>query len=323
MVDGWDPATEYSNGIIAMSNMYETLTHYNPVTHQVEPLLATSWSSSADGLTWTFQLRHGVLLPHRPADDRAGGQGGHPAHQASWAAAPPTSGARSRRIDTPSQYTLVFHLTYPSPLDLGGVGRLLGLHLRHPGGWRGRQPDQVAEHPARRGHRPVHAADLEQAARSSRSSSRPSPKYWGGWSGLALHEGRVPGRRRRTPPRRSCCGPARSASSSRSARRCGSRSRAHPGIRRSAPRPGRTCWPSSTPGAEPADAAGHLRTASTTRASSRRCSGAAVAVQRHRPGRPARPLHQPAELHLRPGQGSAAAELGRVRAGQEAAEPDA
>src|SRR6266436_6713286 len=26
MVDGWDPATEYSNGIIAMSNMYETLT---------------------------------------------------------------------------------------------------------------------------------------------------------------------------------------------------------------------------------------------------------------------------------------------------------
>ena len=30
MDDGWDPATEYSNGIIAMSNMYETLTRYNP-----------------------------------------------------------------------------------------------------------------------------------------------------------------------------------------------------------------------------------------------------------------------------------------------------
>src|SRR5262244_4304665 len=60
MVDGWDPATEYSNGIIAMSNMYETLTRYNPVTHKVDPLLATSWSHSSDGLTWTFQLRHGV-----------------------------------------------------------------------------------------------------------------------------------------------------------------------------------------------------------------------------------------------------------------------
>src|SRR5215469_8908486 len=60
MVDGGDPATEYSNGIIAMSNMYETLTRYNPVTHAVDPLLATSWSHSANGLTWTFQLRHGV-----------------------------------------------------------------------------------------------------------------------------------------------------------------------------------------------------------------------------------------------------------------------
>src|SRR5258708_9173608 len=60
MVDGWDPATEYSNGIIAMSNMYETLTRYNPLMHTVDPLLATSWSHSSDGLTWTFQLRHGV-----------------------------------------------------------------------------------------------------------------------------------------------------------------------------------------------------------------------------------------------------------------------
>ena len=53
MVDGWDPATEYSNGIIAMSNMYQTLTHYNPVTHQVDPLLATSWSRApAESDAW-------------------------------------------------------------------------------------------------------------------------------------------------------------------------------------------------------------------------------------------------------------------------------
>src|ERR1700758_1341392 len=52
MVDGWDPATEYSDGIIAMSEMYETLTRYNPVTHAVDPLLATSWTHSSNGLTW-------------------------------------------------------------------------------------------------------------------------------------------------------------------------------------------------------------------------------------------------------------------------------
>ena len=60
MVNGWDPATEYSDGILAMSNMYETLTRYDAATHTIRPLLATSWSTSANGLTWTFHLRQGV-----------------------------------------------------------------------------------------------------------------------------------------------------------------------------------------------------------------------------------------------------------------------
>src|SRR5262245_66421962 len=59
MDDGWDPATEYSDGVLAMNNMYETLTRFNPATHGVSPLLATSWSKSANGLTWTLQLREG------------------------------------------------------------------------------------------------------------------------------------------------------------------------------------------------------------------------------------------------------------------------
>src|SRR5258705_12422886 len=54
MVDGWDPATEYSDGILAMSNMYEKLTRYDTATHTIKPLLPTSWSSSAKGLTWPF-----------------------------------------------------------------------------------------------------------------------------------------------------------------------------------------------------------------------------------------------------------------------------
>src|SRR5690348_6146184 len=62
MVDGWDPATEYSDGIIAMSEMYETLTRYNSATNTVGPLLATSWTSADGGKTWTFHLRHGVVF---------------------------------------------------------------------------------------------------------------------------------------------------------------------------------------------------------------------------------------------------------------------
>lgn len=60
MADGWDPATEYSDGIIAMINMYETLTRYDTATHSVKPLLATSWSDTDQGKTWTFHLRRGV-----------------------------------------------------------------------------------------------------------------------------------------------------------------------------------------------------------------------------------------------------------------------
>ncbi len=117
MIDGWDPATEYSNGIIAMSNMYETLTRYNPVTHKVDPLLATSWSTSANGLTWTFNLRHGVYFH----------TGRLMTAQAAAAAIERTiklAGGASyiwgavKSISTPSEYTLVFHLKYPSPLDL-------------------------------------------------------------------------------------------------------------------------------------------------------------------------------------------------------------
>ncbi len=117
MVDGWDPATEYSDGIIAMSNMYETLTRYNPATHTISPMLATSWSSAANGLTWTFHLRHGVhfhtgrLMTAQAAKAailRTQQLGGGAAYV--WDA---VSG-----ITTPDPYTLVFHLKYAAPLDL-------------------------------------------------------------------------------------------------------------------------------------------------------------------------------------------------------------
>ena len=117
MDDGWDPATEYSDGIIAMNNMYETLTRFNATTHQIDPLLATSWSKSANGLTWTFHLRHGVhfhtgrLMTAQAAKaalERTIKLGGGAAYVFSAV----------KTISAPDQYTLVFHLSYPSPMDV-------------------------------------------------------------------------------------------------------------------------------------------------------------------------------------------------------------
>lgn len=57
-----DPSIEYSNGIMVLQNVYETLTHYNPETGGVDPLLATSWTSNEDGTVWVFQIRDDVLF---------------------------------------------------------------------------------------------------------------------------------------------------------------------------------------------------------------------------------------------------------------------
>ena len=38
-----DPSVEYSNGLIVLHNVYETLTRYDNKTEEVKPLLAESW----------------------------------------------------------------------------------------------------------------------------------------------------------------------------------------------------------------------------------------------------------------------------------------
>jgi peptide/nickel transport system substrate-binding protein len=114
---GWDPATGYSNEIIAMNNMYEQLTRYNSQTQKVEPLLATSWESSSDGLTWTFTVRSGVTF-------HTGREMTSTDVKASIDRTIQLNGGASyiwgpvKKIDAPTPDTVVFHLKYPSPMDL-------------------------------------------------------------------------------------------------------------------------------------------------------------------------------------------------------------
>ncbi len=180
MIDGWDPATEYSNGIIAMSNMYETLTRYNPVTHSVGPLLATSWSKSPNGLTWTFQLRHGVYFhtgrlmnaqAAKAAIERTVKLNGGAAYI--WGSV--------KSIDAPGPYTLVFHLKYPSPLDLEASADYSAYiyDTKAPNG----QPLAKwlnAGHDAGTGPYTVQTWNKGQEFEVTQTAFG---KYWGGWSG--------------------------------------------------------------------------------------------------------------------------------------------
>ncbi|MBE9095785.1 ABC transporter substrate-binding protein [Tychonema sp. LEGE 07203] len=48
------------NSVIAIDQIYNRLTDFKPGTVELEPSLATEWSSSTDGKTWIFKLRSGV-----------------------------------------------------------------------------------------------------------------------------------------------------------------------------------------------------------------------------------------------------------------------
>jgi peptide/nickel transport system substrate-binding protein len=117
IVTDFDPATSYSNEIIAMNNVYEQLTRYDSATKTVKPLLATAWKRSATGTTWTFTLRKGVKFhTGRPLTSQAAKAAiertiklkGGPAYI--WDAV--------KSIATPTPLTLVFHLKFAAPLDI-------------------------------------------------------------------------------------------------------------------------------------------------------------------------------------------------------------
>ncbi len=186
MVDGWDPATEYSDGILAMSEMYETLTRYNSATNTVGPMLATSWSSADGGKTWTFHLRHGVYFhTGRPMTAQAA--------KASILRTIKLDGGAAyvwgavKTIDTPDQYTLVFHLSYPSPLALQASADYSAYiyDTQGPAGQTGNAFTSWlnAGHDAGTGPYTVQTWNKGQ---EFEVYLKQFGKYWGGWSGSHL-----------------------------------------------------------------------------------------------------------------------------------------
>lgn len=58
----WDPAICFSNGIIVLNNVYETLLKYDPATEEFENVLATNYAVSDDDMSWNFTLRENVTF---------------------------------------------------------------------------------------------------------------------------------------------------------------------------------------------------------------------------------------------------------------------
>lgn len=121
VVTEWDPAISYSNEMIALQNIYETLTRYDADTQTAQPLLATAWEASDDGLTWTFTLREGVTFhTGRALDSTAVKESIQRTIDLGQSASYIWGAVES--IDTPDPQTVVFNLAYSSPLDLVASG---------------------------------------------------------------------------------------------------------------------------------------------------------------------------------------------------------
>ena len=58
---GLDPAHEEDGESFKVcENIYDTLVQYAEDSTEIQPALAESWETSADGLIWKFHLRRGV-----------------------------------------------------------------------------------------------------------------------------------------------------------------------------------------------------------------------------------------------------------------------
>jgi peptide/nickel transport system substrate-binding protein len=179
VVTDWDPASSYSNEICAMENIYESLTRYNPQTKKADPRLATSWTVSPDGKTWTFTLRQGATFhtgkPVDAAAAKAAIERTKKIHQGAayiWDAVD--------KIEAKDASTLVFKLKYPTPLDLiasAGYASYIYDTSAASGDlvkWFGEGHDA--------GSGP-YTIDTWQKGAETELTLKAYPNYWGGWSG--------------------------------------------------------------------------------------------------------------------------------------------
>ena len=122
-----DPVKSFSTEALYLANMYEPLLYATPdgAENDFEPALATDWSVSDDGLTWTFELREGVTFhdgePFNAAAAKASIDAARERAGASWIWWPVET------VDVVDDYTIDIKLSTPAAVDLHRCLHLRGL----------------------------------------------------------------------------------------------------------------------------------------------------------------------------------------------------
>ncbi|MEB3964563.1 ABC transporter substrate-binding protein [Streptomyces kunmingensis] len=174
LVTEWDPARSYSDEVVVLSNVYETLTRYNYVTGRTQGVLATRWTASKDRRTWTFTLRDNVRF-----------HSGHPL----TAEAVKSSIERTMRLKASASYVwdpveritaigkrqVRFELSRPAPVDLIASATYAA--------WIYEVSDDAEDYRATaRGTGPYTIASWNPAGENEVELTA-FEDYWGGWRG--------------------------------------------------------------------------------------------------------------------------------------------
>ena len=173
-----DPASACVTQAWVFANVYETLTRYNTPGAEpfIVPGLATEWSVSKDGLTWTFKLREGVKF-HDGSDFTSEAVKATVARNQELNTCSAYIYSAVTSIETPDPYTVVFNLSAPAPMD-AALASVFNAWIMSPaaagkdsawfndGGDAGTGPYRIAQ------YEPGQRMVLERF-----------DDYWGGWTG--------------------------------------------------------------------------------------------------------------------------------------------
>ncbi len=188
-----DPQINYdSSGFLVLGNVYDGLVRaVGERTVTIVPDLATSWTHSPDGKTWTFTLRSGVTFHDGTPVDAA-------AVKITWdrlfkldqGAASDWIPAYVKDVQAPSPNTVVFHLKVAWSSFLSSLSSIWGTGIVSPKTVLAHQVNGdlgqkwLNDHDAGSG-----PWMLTQWVHGQKIVLDPYPKYWKGWSGQ--HVGRV------------------------------------------------------------------------------------------------------------------------------------
>jgi peptide/nickel transport system substrate-binding protein len=180
-----DPAVDYDNdGYSYLPQLYDFLVRATGSTSvHVVPDLATSWSESPNGLTWTFHLRPNVKFHDGTTVNSRAVKFSFERlltiKQGGWA-----DFKEIRSVTTPSSMTVVFHLAYPYSPFLQSLSSAYGAEIVSPTVVLAHQvhgdlgQKWLYDHDAGSG-----PYDLVRWTHGQSIQLKKFPGYWGGWAG--------------------------------------------------------------------------------------------------------------------------------------------